>query len=118
MSKVSPKVITHKLNVDSTCYSMKQKRRNFIPDHSQAINKVVTKLLEVSFIREVQYQEWLTNVVLAKKANEKWQICINYTYLNKACLKDSYTLSMIDRLVDATSSFDIMSFMDAFSGYN
>ena len=25
---------------------------------------------------------------------------------------------MIDRLIDATSSFEMMSFMDAFSGYN
>ena len=55
---------------------------------------------------------------MVKKATGKWQICINYTDLNKTCPKDSYPLSMIDRLVDATSGFGMMSFMDAFSGYN
>ena len=58
------------------------------------------------------------NVVLVKKASEKWWICIDYTDLNKACPKDSYPLLMIDRLIDATSDFKIISFMDAFSGYN
>ena len=45
-------------------------------------------------------------------------MCIDYTNLNKACPKDSYPLSSIDQLMDATSGFRLMSFMDAFSGYN
>ena len=57
-------------------------------------------------------------MVMVKKATGKWRICIDYTDLNKACPKDSYPLSMIDRLVDATSDFGILFFMDAFSGYN
>ena len=43
---------------------------------------------------------------------------VDYTDLNKACPKDSYPLLMIDRLVDVTFDFGIMSFMDAFSSYN
>ena len=45
-------------------------------------------------------------------------MCIDYTDLNKACPKDSYPLPSIDQLVDATSGFQIMSFMDSFSRYN
>ena len=45
-------------------------------------------------------------------------MCIDYTNLNKACFKDSYLLSSIDQLMDATSGFQVMSFMDAFLGYN
>ena len=57
-------------------------------------------------------------MVLIKKANRKWWICIDYTNLNKVCPKDSYPLLMIDRLVDTTSSLNIIYFMDAFFGYN
>ena len=78
----------------------------------------VTKLIEADLICEVHYLEWLANVVLVKKANGKWRMCIDYTDLNKACSKDSYPLPSIDQLVDATSGFRLMSFMDAFSGYN
>ena len=34
MPGVSPKVITHKLNVDPTCHPVKQKRRNFASNRS------------------------------------------------------------------------------------
>ena len=76
------------------------------------------KLLEAMFIHEVQYLDWLVNVVLVKKANDKWQACIDFTYLNKACLKDCFPLSGIDQLVDSTSGHETFNFMNTFSGYN
>ena len=69
-------------------------------------------------IREVYYLDWLANVVLVKKANDKWRMCVEFTDLNKACPKDSYPLSRIDQLVDSTAGHKLLSFMDAFSGYN
>jgi len=45
-------------------------------------------------------------------------MCIDYTNLNKACPKDAYPLSNIDRLVDETADNRILSSLDAFSGYN
>ncbi|XP_013617459.1 PREDICTED: uncharacterized protein LOC106323971 [Brassica oleracea var. oleracea] len=53
-----------------------------------------------------------------KKKNGKWRVCIDFTDLNKACLKDSFPLPHIDRLVEATAGHELLSFMDAFSGYN
>lgn len=70
------------------------------------------------FVREVYYPEWLANVVMVKTSNEKWYMCIDFTDLNKACLNDSFSLSMIDMLVDSTIDHQTLSFMDAFSGYN
>ena len=37
----------------------------------KAIAEKVRKLLKVDFIREVYYPEWLANVVMVKKANDK-----------------------------------------------
>ena len=53
-----------------------------------------------------------------KKANGKWRMCVDFTDLNKACPKDSYPLPRIDQLVDSTMGHKLLSFMDAFSGYN
>ena len=64
------------------------------------------------------YPDWLANVVMVKKANGKWRMCINFTDLNRAYFKDSYPLPRIDTLVDSTARHQLLSFMDAFSGYN
>ena len=70
------------------------------------------------FIQEVYYPDWLVNVVMVKKANDKWRMCVDFTDLNKACPKDSYHLPCIDQLVDSTAGHQLLSFMDTFLGYN
>ena len=64
------------------------------------------------------YLDWSANVVIVKKANGKWRMCVDFTDLNKACSKDSYPLPHIDQLVDSTAGHKLLSFMDVFSGYN
>ena len=56
--------------------------------------------------------------MIVKKANGKWRMCVDFTDLNKACPKDSYPLPRIDQLVDSTADHQLLSFMEAFSGYN
>ena len=70
------------------------------------------------FIREVYYPDWLANVVLVKKANRKWRMCADFIDLNQACSKDSFPLPRIDQLVDSTTGHKLLTFMDAFLGYN
>ena len=43
---------------------------------------------------------------------------MDFTDLNKVCPKDSFPLSGINQLVDATSGHALLSFMDAYPGYN
>lgn len=57
-------------------------------------------------------------MVLVKKSNSKWKMCVDFTNLNKACLKDSFHLLKIDQLDDSTEVHGLLNFMDAFSGYN
>uniref|UniRef100_A0A2N9F6T8 Uncharacterized protein n=1 Tax=Fagus sylvatica TaxID=28930 RepID=A0A2N9F6T8_FAGSY len=118
MPGIDPATICHKLNVDPSIRPTKQKRRVFAPDRNQAISDEVEKLLTAGFIREVFYPDWLANVVMVKKANGKWRMCVDFTDLNKACPKDSFPLPRIDQLVDSTAGHRLLTFMDAFSGYN
>ena len=57
-------------------------------------------------------------MVMVKKANGKWRMCVDFTDLNKAYPKDSYPLPWIDTLVNSTARHQLVSFMDAFSSYN
>ena len=78
----------------------------------------VNKLLAANFIREVHYPEWLANGVMVKKANGKWRMCVDFIDLNQACPKDSFPLPRIDQLVDSIARHKLLTFMDAFFGYN
>ena len=90
----------------------------FAQERDRAITEEVQKLLDADFIREVYYLDWLANVVMVKKTNGKWRMCVDIMDLNRACPKDSYPLPQIDTLVDSTVRHQLLSFMDAFSGYN
>ncbi|GKV33125.1 hypothetical protein SLEP1_g41667 [Rubroshorea leprosula] len=85
---------------------------------TSVIKEEVEKLLQAGFVRRVDYCEWVANPVLVKKANGKWQICIDYTNLNQACPKDCYPMPNIDKLVEAASGNERLSLLDAYSGYH
>lgn len=87
-------------------------------ERAQAAHEEVKKLLEAGVIREVQFSEWLSNPVLIKKANSKWRMCIDFTALNKACPRDRLPLPHIDQLVNSTAGCELLSFLDAYSGYH
>jgi hypothetical protein len=118
MPGISTEVISHKLNVNPSTPPVRQKRRVCTPERNTAVIEEIDKLLKAGFIKEVYYPEWLANVVMVKKSTGKWRMCVNFTDLNKACPKDSYPLPRIDQLVDSTAGHKLLSFMDAFSGYN
>ena len=118
MPEVDPSVITHRLNVYPSSKLVHQKKRIFVPERDNAIKEEVQKLTTAEFIREVYYLDWLANVVMVKKANGNWRICVDFADLNKACPNDSYSLPRIDQLVDLTAGHQLLNFMDTFLGYN
>jgi hypothetical protein len=45
-------------------------------------------------------------------------VCIDYTSLNKACPEDEYPMPRIYQIMDSTTSYKLLSFLDAYSGYH
>ena len=83
MPGIDPGVITHCLNVYPSSKPVRQKKRVFAPERDNAIKEEAQKLTAAKFIREVYYPDWLANVVMVKKANGKWRMCVDFTDLNK-----------------------------------
>nr|KYP73371.1 Retrovirus-related Pol polyprotein from transposon 297 family [Cajanus cajan] len=108
----------HKLSICPNAKPIAQRKRKMGTERKTVVESEVAKLLQARFIREVQYTTWLANVVMVKKPNGKWRMCTDYTNLNKACPKDAYPLPSIDRLVDGAAGHRLLTFLDAYSGYN
>ena len=96
MSGIDPSVITHCLNVHPSFKPVRQKKIVFAPEWDNSIKEEVQNLTIAKFIQEIYYPDWLANVVMVKKANGKWRMCVNFTDLNKVYPNDNYPLPCID----------------------
>jgi hypothetical protein len=78
----------------------------------------VQRLLAAGFIRKVTYPEWLAKVVMVKKKNGKWRMCIDFTDPNKYCPKDDYPLARIDQIINSVVASEMIALLDYFSRYH
>ncbi|GJX45660.1 reverse transcriptase domain-containing protein [Tanacetum coccineum] len=86
MTGVPRTLAEHKLGVKDL--TSQTKKRGQAPKGSKVINEEVQKLVKDGIIREVTYHSWISNLVLVKKHDESWRMCVDITNLNKAYPKD------------------------------
>nr|GEV45257.1 reverse transcriptase domain-containing protein [Tanacetum cinerariifolium] len=60
----------------------------------------------------------VSNPVIVKKANERWKLCVDFTDINKACLKDHHPLPATDQKMEDLYKFGLKCFLDAYKGYH
>lgn len=95
----------------------KVEEEEFYTWEAKAFKKEIQKLDRARFVSEVIYLKWFVNIILVNKVNWKWRVCVNFTNLNKAYPKDSYSLLRIDQFVNSTQGHGLLSFLDTYSGY-
>ena len=96
MVGIDPSVMCHHPNISPEARPVRQKRRALDPTRYVASKEEVDKLKANEFIREAFYPLWVSNPVLVPKPNGKWKTFVDFTSLNKACCKDSFSLPRID----------------------
>ena len=71
MPSIDPDFLCHRLTMNPQVRPVRQRRRKFNDERRQVVREETQKLLNTDHIREIQYPEWLANVVLVKKASGK-----------------------------------------------
>ena len=82
MSKIDPNFIRHELNIMPKAHLMKKWGRRSVAKHVDVVIEKVKKLKEASAIIVVLYPGWLSTIVVVKKKNGKWRMCVDFTSLN------------------------------------
>lgn len=111
-------MVNHYVSIHYPVKLVTQRKQKFGKENRASIHEEVGKLSDVSFIREMKYPTWITIMVLVWKYNNKWHMCVDFTNMNVACPKDLYLLPGTDRLIDRSSRYCTLRFMDAYSGYH
>lgn len=120
-----PEVITDKIGFTTTVkhvitcsnyspikqrpYPMSPDKRNFV------INKV--QEMESQGLIEPSSSSWASPIVLPKKKNGEYRLCVDYRKLNERTVSDAYPMPDLKSLLKKVSGAKVYSTLDLNSGY-
>ena len=111
-------ILVYKLPLIKGCKFVKHKLRRARFNVLIKVKKKVKKQWDVGFLEVAKYPQWVSNIVVVSKKDNKIKVCVDIRDSNKVSPKDDFPLPHIDILVDNATKSSIYSFMDGFSRYN
>ena len=109
-------LVTHSIPVEAGTQPIRQPPRRLGVEKDKEVDKQVTELLESGKIEPAD-GAWSSPVVLVRKKDNSWRLCIDYRRLNAVTRRDAYPLPRIDDSLDALSGSVWFSTLDLLSGY-
>jgi hypothetical protein len=119
MPGLSRELVEHRLPIKDGFKPYKQHPRRFNSTIYDQVKEEINQLLQAGFIQPCRYAEWVSNIMpVEKKDYGKIRVCIDFRDLNRATLKDEYSMPIANMLIKDASGHRVISFLDGNGSYN
>ena len=108
-------IIEHEIQTDGAT-PKKQYPRKLAPSQRLAADKIVDDLLQQGFIKPSK-SPWASPIVMVKKKDNNYRMCIDYRALNKVSVKDAYPMPSASSCFQQLSGARWFCSTDLASGY-
>nr|GEX61992.1 hypothetical protein [Tanacetum cinerariifolium] len=89
----------------------------YLPNQKDAIEGMVKELMDSVVIRASQ-SPFSSPIVMVKKKDDTWRMCIDYRQLNKHTVKDKFPIPVIEERIDELNGSVVFFKLDLSSGYH
>ncbi|XP_024519172.1 uncharacterized protein LOC112342112 [Selaginella moellendorffii] len=109
--------IQHEIDLVPRAAPFQRQPTRTSPTEDEEINRQLAKYLRKGWLR-ISKSPWAAPVVMVKKKDGTWRLCVNYKGLNDRIVKNMFPIPRIDDLLDHLRGARYFSKIDLRQGYH
>ncbi|XP_076921524.1 uncharacterized protein LOC143582964 [Bidens hawaiensis] len=111
------RVCDHQITLKEGTTPIQQRPYRYHATQKDVIEQMTRELQATGFIQNSQ-SPFASPVILVKKKDNSWRMCIDYRRLNDATIKNKLAIPLIDELLEELGGSSVFSKLDLRSGYH
>ena len=107
----------HKISLVNESQSVKLRPYRYPAIQKTEIERIVAEMKKTGIIRDSN-SSYAFPVILVKKKDGSWRMCVDYRQLNNLTIKDKFPIPLVEELLDELTGASYFSKIDLRSGYH